>query len=71
MRTICCLDKARLARWRWCLAIANYNDDFHLVAGYLVLATRWAIWESRGFPAKRLATSATDDIYAVRRLIES
>jgi predicted ABC-type ATPase len=30
---------------------------------------RWAIWDNRGLPAKRLATSATDDVNVVRRLI--
>ena len=43
----------------------------HLIDGYLPLATRWAIWDSRGFPAKRLATSATDDIDSVRQLVAS
>jgi len=37
---------------------------------YLPLATRWAIWDSRGFPTKRLATSAADDIDSVRQLID-
>jgi predicted ABC-type ATPase len=41
----------------------------HLVDDYLPLATRWAIWDNRGLPAKRLATSATDDVNVVRRLI--
>jgi len=34
----------------------------HLINDYLTLATRWAIWDNRGLPAKRLATSATDDL---------
>jgi predicted ABC-type ATPase len=41
----------------------------HLLDDYLPLATRWAIWDNRGLPAKRLATSATDDINSVRGLI--
>jgi len=41
----------------------------HLLDHYLPLATRWAIWDNRGLPAKRLATSATDDVNSVRRLI--
>lgn len=42
----------------------------HLVDHYLSLAARWAIWDSRGFPTKRLATSAADDIDSVRQLID-
>ena len=42
----------------------------HLLNDYLPLATRWAIWDNRGLPAKRLATSATDDINSARRLLE-
>jgi predicted ABC-type ATPase len=41
----------------------------HLISDYVPLATRWAIWDNRGLPAKRLATSATDDVDSVRRLI--
>jgi predicted ABC-type ATPase len=41
----------------------------HLMDDYLPLARRWAIWDNRGLPAKRLATSATDDVNLVRRLI--
>jgi predicted ABC-type ATPase len=41
----------------------------HLIDDYLPLATRWAIWDNRGLPAKRLATSATDDVNSVRYLI--
>ena len=47
------------------------RSRIHLIDDYLPLATRWAIWDSRGFPAKRLATSATDEIDSVRQLIES
>ncbi len=46
-------------------------NALHLIDDYLPLATRWAIWDSRGFPAKRLAASATDDVDSVRELIES
>ena len=38
----------------------------NLFCAYLPLATRWAIWDSRGLPAKRLATSATDDVNSAR-----
>jgi len=41
----------------------------HLTDDYLLLATRWVIWDNRGLPAKRLATSASDDVNSVRRLI--
>ena len=41
----------------------------HLIDDYLPLATRWAIWDNRGLSAKRLATSATDDVNSVRQLI--
>ena len=41
----------------------------HLIDDYLSLATRWALWDNRGLPAKRLATSATDDVNSVRQLI--
>lgn len=40
-----------------------------LLADYLPLASRWTVWDSRGLPAKRLATSATRDISSVRELI--
>src|SRR5881275_2624469 len=36
----------------------RFNRSFnHLVDDYLPIATRWAIWDNRGLPAKRLATS--------------
>jgi predicted ABC-type ATPase len=41
----------------------------HLIDDYLPLATRWAIWDNRGLPAKRMATSATNDVNSVQRLI--
>lgn len=41
----------------------------HLLDDYLPLATRWAVWDSRGLPAKRLAISSTHDIESVRKLI--
>ena len=40
-----------------------------LIDDYLLLATRWVIWDNRSLPAKRLATSASDDVNSVRRLI--
>ena len=41
----------------------------HLLDDYLLLATRWAVWDSRSLPAKRLAISSTHDIDALRKLI--
>jgi predicted ABC-type ATPase len=41
----------------------------HLPADYLPLATRWAVWDNRGLPAKQLAFSATHGIDFVRQLI--
>ena len=41
----------------------------HLLDDYISLASRWAIWDSRGLPAKRLAISSTHDIEFVRKLI--
>ena len=41
----------------------------HLLDDYLPLTSRWAIWESRGLPVKRLAISTTHDIESVRQLI--
>jgi len=43
----------------------------HLLADYLSLATRWAIWDSRSLPVKRLAISADHDIESVRKLIDA
>jgi predicted ABC-type ATPase len=41
----------------------------HLIDPYLPLATRWAIWDNRGLPAKRLATSVSDDVNSARQLL--
>jgi len=41
----------------------------HLLDDYLPLATRWAIWDSRSLPVKRLAISSDHDIESVRKLI--
>jgi predicted ABC-type ATPase len=41
----------------------------HLLDDYLPLATRWAVWDSRSLPAKRLAISGESDIESVRKLI--
>jgi predicted ABC-type ATPase len=41
----------------------------HLVDDYLPLTTRWAIWDNRTIPPKRLATSSGHDIESVRKLI--
>jgi len=43
----------------------------HLLADYLPLASRWAVWDSRGLPAKRLATSATHHLNSVEELIRA
>jgi predicted ABC-type ATPase len=40
----------------------------HLLDDYLPLATRWAVWDSRSLPAKRLAISGENDIESVRQL---
>ena len=41
----------------------------HLLDDFLPLATRWAIWDNRGLPAKRMAMSATDDIDSLSQLL--
>lgn len=41
----------------------------HLADDYLPLATRWAVWDSRSLPAKRLAISTVDTIQSTRPLI--
>ena len=41
----------------------------HLLDDYLPLATRWAVWDSRNLPAKRLAISGVNTIESVRPLI--
>ena len=41
----------------------------HLIEDYLPLANHWAVWDSRGLPAKRLAISSTHDIESLRKLI--
>ena len=40
----------------------------HLLDDYLPLATRWAVWDSRSLPAKRLAICGENDIESVRQL---
>lgn len=40
----------------------------HLLDNYLLLATRWAVWDSRNLPAKRLAISGANAIESVRTL---
>lgn len=40
----------------------------HLADDYLPLATRWAVWDSRTLPAKRLAISPVDSVENVRIL---
>ena len=40
----------------------------HLLDDYLPLATRWAVWDSRRRPAKRLAISGPNAIESVRLL---
>ncbi len=41
----------------------------HLAEDYLPLANRWAVWDSRNLPAKRLAISAVDSVETVRTLL--
>jgi predicted ABC-type ATPase len=41
----------------------------HLLDDYLPLATRWALWDSRNLPAKRLAISGVNAIPSLRPLI--
>jgi len=41
----------------------------HLLDDYLPLAARWAVWDSRSLPAKRLAISSAHDIDALRKVI--
>ena len=50
-------------RRRFKRSLVNLFDE------YLSVATRWAIWDSRGLPPKRLATSATADVDLARKLI--
>ncbi len=50
-------------RRRFKRSLANLFDE------YLSLATRWAIWDSRSLPPKRLATSATADVDSARKLM--
>ena len=40
----------------------------YLLDDYLPLATRWAVWDSRSLPAKRLAISGTNAMESVRQL---
>jgi predicted ABC-type ATPase len=40
----------------------------HLLDDYLPLATRWAVWDSRSLPAKRLANSGVNVIESLRPL---
>lgn len=42
----------------------------HLVDDYLPLASRWAVWDSRSLPAKRLAISGVNAIESVRHLLD-
>jgi predicted ABC-type ATPase len=41
----------------------------HLLDDYLPLATRWAVWDSRSLPAKRLAICSAYDMAALRKLL--
>ncbi len=40
----------------------------HLLDDYLPLANRWAVWDSRSLPAKRLAISGVDTLESLRLL---
>jgi predicted ABC-type ATPase len=42
----------------------------HLLDDYLLLASRWAVWDSRILPVKQLVISTTHDIESVRKLID-
>lgn len=50
-------------RRRYKRSLANLFED------YLPLTTRWAIWDSRGLPAKRLATSLSTDVASAKKLV--
>ena len=50
-------------RRRFTRSLANLFDE------YFALSTRWAVWDSRSLPPKRLATSATDDVDSTRNLV--
>lgn len=41
----------------------------HLLDDYLPLATRWAVWDNRSLPAKRLAISSAHDIDSLSKVI--
>ncbi|HEY3760963.1 MAG TPA: AAA family ATPase [Verrucomicrobiae bacterium] len=41
----------------------------HLINDYLHLSTRWAIWDNRNMPAKRIALSSLNNIENVRQII--
>lgn len=41
----------------------------HLLEDYLPLATRWAMWDSRRLPARRMAISAVNSVESVRSII--
>ena len=41
----------------------------HLINDYLHLSTRWAIWDNRNMPAKRLAVSTLNNTENVRQII--
>jgi predicted ABC-type ATPase len=70
-----------VARVRWRVKQGGHHvpaDDIrrrfkrslvHLLEDYLPLATRWAVWDSRTLPAKRLAISSVDDLETVTQLI--
>ena len=48
----------------------RFKRSLHnLVADYLPLATRWAVWDNRGLSPKQLAFSGLHDIQNVRQLI--
>src|SRR5881396_2667221 len=55
-------------------AVARVRHRFkrslvHLLDDYLPLTTRWAIWDNRAIPPKRLAISPEHDIESLRKLI--
>ena len=46
-----------------------YRSLSHLLDDFLPLATRWAVWDNRGLPAKRLASSSNHTIDSLRQLL--
>jgi predicted ABC-type ATPase len=45
------------------------RSQLHLVKDYLLLADKWAVWDSRNLPAKQLASSVMHDENDVKELL--